>query len=349
MSFLDRVSSLGSQGERPPDGPDFPFNVPAFSWKWVGIFVAALVVVGVFTSFYTVQPEQRAVVKRFGAVVYQTDPGLHFKLPFGIDQAELVPTERVLKEEFGFRTTQQTATSARYETAGLDAESLTLTGDLNIIRVEWVVQYRISDPIKWLYEVREAEHTLRDVSEAVMRQIVGNRLGSEVLTVGRVEISIQARREIQQIMDGYQSGVTILTVELQDVLPTTRVQPAFNEVNIARQERERMINEAEKRKNQVIPKVRGQANQLVAEAQGYGAERVNRAHGEVARFGAILSEYKQAPEVTRRRLYLEMIGDVLPRAGQVLVVQQGQQDPLPLLDVAAGAARRAAATKGATP
>jgi membrane protease subunit HflK len=315
----------------------------------VGIFVAALVVVGVFTSFYTVQPEQRAVVKRFGAVVYQTDPGLHFKLPFGIDQAELVPTERVLKEEFGFRTTQQTATSARYETAGLDAESLTLTGDLNIIRVEWVVQYRISDPIKWLYEVREAEHTLRDVSEAVMRQIVGNRLGSEVLTVGRVEISIQARREIQQIMDGYQSGVTILTVELQDVLPTTRVQPAFNEVNIARQERERMINEAEKRKNQVIPKVRGQANQLVAEAQGYGAERVNRAHGEVARFGAILSEYKQAPEVTRRRLYLEMIGDVLPRAGQVLVVQQGQQDPLPLLDVAAGAARRAAATKGATP
>jgi modulator of FtsH protease HflK len=348
MSFLDRVSGVGPQRGRPPDGPDFPFNVPAFSWTWVGVFVAALVVVGVFSSFYTVQPEQRAVVKRFGAVVYQTDPGLHFKLPFGIDQAELVPTERVLKEEFGFRTTQQTATSTRYETAGLDEESLTLTGDLNIIRVEWVVQYRISDPIKWLYEVREAEHTLRDVSEAVMRQIVGNRLGSEVLTVGRVEISMQARREIQQIMDGYQSGVTILTVELQDVLPTTRVQPAFNEVNIARQERERMINEAEKRKNQVIPKVRGQANQLVAEAQGYAAERVNRAHGEVARFGAILNEYKQAPEVTRRRLYLEMIGDVLPRAGQVLVVQQGQQDPLPLLDVAAGAARRPA-TKGAAP
>jgi membrane protease subunit HflK len=348
MSILERISGLNPHGGRPPDGPDFSFRVPAFSWKWVGAFVAALVVVGAFSSFYTVQPEQRAVVKRFGAVVYQTDPGLHFKLPFGIDQAELVPTERVLKEEFGFRTTQQNATSARYETKGLDAESLTLTGDLNIIRVEWVVQYRISDPIKWLYEVREAEHTLRDVSEAVMRQIVGNRLGSEVLTVGRVEISVQARREIQQIMDGYQSGVSILTVELQDVLPTSRVQPAFNEVNIARQERERMINEAEKRKNQVIPKVRGQANQLVAEAQGYGAERVNRAHGEVARFSAILSEYKQAPEVTRRRLYLEMIGDVLPRAGQVLVVQQGQQDPLPLLDVAAGAARRAA-TKGATP
>ncbi len=349
MSLFDRISAWTPQGERPPDRPNFPFRVPELSWSWLGVIAAAVVVVGVFTSFYTVQPEQRAVVKRFGAVIYQTDPGLHFKLPFGIDDAELVPTERVLKEEFGFRTTQQTATTARYETAGLDAESLTLTGDLNIIRVEWVVQYRIADPIKWLYEVREAEHTLRDVAEAVMRQIVGNRLGSEVLTVGRVEISLQARREIQQIMDGYQSGVSILTVELQDVLPTARVQPAFNEVNIARQERERMINEAEKRKNQAIPKVRGQANQLVAEAQGYAAERVNRAHGEVARFGAILSEYKQAPEVTRRRMYLEMIGDVLPRAGQVLVVQEGQQDPLPLLDLAAGGAARRPAAKGATP
>lgn len=297
-----------------------------------------LVIWGVFTSFYTVQPEQRAVVKRFGAVVYQTAPGLHFKIPFGIDDAELVPTERVLKEEFGFRTAQQLATRAGYETRGLDEESLTLTGDLNIIRVEWVVQYRIADPIRWLYRVREAEQTLRDVSEAVMRQIVGNRLGSEVLTVGRVEISQQARKEIQAIMDGYESGVAINTVELQDVLPTARVQPAFNEVNIARQERERMINEAEKRKNQAIPKVRGQANQLVAEAEGYSAERVNRARGEVARFGAILSEYRQAPEVTRQRMYLEMIGDVLPRAGQLLVVQRGQQDPLPLLDIRAGGA-----------
>jgi modulator of FtsH protease HflK len=312
----------------------------------VAVLGVLLVVWALATSLYTVQPEQRAVIKRFGAVVYQTDPGLHFKLPFGVDAAEIVPTERVLKEEFGFRTTEQRATSARYETAGMDEESLTLTGDLNIIRVEWVVQYRIADPIKWLYEVREAEHALRDVSEAVMRQIVGNRLGSDVLTVGRVDISLQARNEIQEIMDGYQSGVSILTVELQDVLPTARVQPAFNEVNIARQERERMINEAEKRKNQVMPKVSGQANQLVAEAQGYSAERVNRSHGEVARFGAILNEYRQAPEVTRRRLYLEMIGDVLPRAGQVMVMQEGQQDPLPLLDVAAGAAARRPAKAG---
>lgn len=298
------------------------------------------------SSAYTVQPEQRGVVKRFGAVVYQTDPGLHFKLPFGIDSVQLVPTERVLKEEFGFRTTQQSATLTRYETAGLDEESLTLSGDLNIIRVEWVVQYRIADAIRWLYRVRDPERTLRDVSEAVMRQIVGNRLGSEVLTIGRVEIAAQARDQMQEIMDGYESGVTIITVELQDVLPTARVQPAFNEVNISRQERERAINEAEKRKNQIIPKVRGQANQVVAEAEGYAAERVNRARGEVARFSAILSEYRQYPEVTRRRLFLETIGTVLPRAGQTLVVQDGQTDPLPLLDVGAAARGRAA---GGTP
>jgi membrane protease subunit HflK len=343
MSSQDPFSRFGRPGD-----PNFPIRLPPFSWKWLALPAALLVLVGLFSSVYTVQPEQRAVIKRFGAVVYQTDPGLHFKLPFGIDTAELVPTERVLKVEFGFRTTAQVGTSTRYETAGLDEESLTLSGDLNIIRVEWVVQYRIADPIKWLYQVRAPEHTLRDVSEAVMRQIVGNRLGSEVLTVGRVEIAAQARREMQAIMDGYDSGVFIITVELQDVLPTARVQPAFNEVNIARQERERMINEAEKRKNQVLPKVRGQANQLVSEAEGYAAERVNRARGESARFGAILSEYRQAPEVTRRRLYLEMIGDVLPRAGQVLVVQRGQQDPLPLLDVARGAAARGKTTPTAT-
>jgi membrane protease subunit HflK len=343
--FPFRAYERRGGGSAPSDGPPFPFNLPSDAWKWVlGALAALLVLWGAMTSFYTVQPEQRAVVKRFGAVVYQTDPGLHFKVPFGVDRVQLVPTERVLKEEFGFRTHAQEGNRAAYRTAGFDEESLTLTGDLNIIKVEWVVQYRISDAIKWLYQVREAEETLRDISEAVMRQIVGNRLGSDVLTVARADVSMQARQEIQAIMDGYKAGVHIITVELQDVLPTERVQPAFNDVNIARQERERMINEAEKRRNQVIPRVRGQANQLAAEAEGYAAERVNNAHGEVARFSAILGEYKNAPEVTRRRLYLEMIGDVLPRAGKLMVVQQGQQGPLPLLDLQKGAASRATKT-----
>jgi len=323
-------------GERGTDGEP-PWRQLDFSWSWLAwALLVAVVLWGAYTSYYTVQPEERAVVKRFGAVIAQADPGLHFKLPFGIDTAQLVPTERVLKQEFGFRTTSLER-RAEYETGGLDSESMTLTGDLNIIKVEWVVQYRIADPVKWLYEIREPEETLRDVAEAVMRQIVGNRLGSDVLTIGRVEIAGQARDQIQEIMNGFSSGVSIITVELQDVLPTKRVQPAFNEVNIARQEQERMINEAEKRKNQVIPRASGQANQLVAEAEGYASARVNDAHGEASRFSDILAEYKQAPEVTRKRLYLEMINRTLTGVGQVLVVQPGQSGPLPLLDLSAAA------------
>ena len=336
MSFQDYLRPVSRD---PDDEP--PFRSFDIKLSWLGwALVAVIVLVGLYTSYYTVQPEERAVVKRFGAVIAQTDPGLHFKLPFGIDQAQLVPTERVLKQEFGFRT-MRVANPAEYETSGLEAESLTLTGDLNIIKVEWVVQYRIQDPVLWLYRVREPERTLRDVSEAVMRRIVGNRLGSDVLTIGRVEIATQAREQIQKIMDGFSAGVAIITVELQDVLPTKRVQPAFNEVNIARQEQERMINEAEKRKNQVIPRAKGQANQLVAEAEGYAAARVNHAHGEATRFTDIMQEYKQAPEVTRRRLYLETVNHTLQKAGQVLVVQDGQQSPLPLMDVGRAASRAA--------
>lgn len=330
MSFRDYLepASHGSDGEP-------PWRNIGSIWSRLPWAVAALFVLwGAYTSFYTVQPEERAVVKRFGAVIAQTAPGLHFKLPFGIDRTQLVPTERVLKQEFGFRTTA-VAAQTEYETSGFEPESMMLTGDLNIIKVEWVVQYRIADPVKWLYRIREAEATLRDVSEAVMRQIVGNRLGSDVLTIGRVEIAAQAREQIQDIMDSFHSGASIITVELQDVLPTKRVQPAFNEVNIARQEQERMINEAEKRKNQVIPRSRGQANRVVAEAEGYASARVNQAHGEASRFSAILAEYQQAPEVTRRRLYLEMVNQTLSKVGQVLVVQNGQQSPLPLLDVGA--------------
>lgn len=300
----------------------------------VGGIVAVLVLWGVLSSFYTVQPEERAVVKRFGDVIDINDPGLHFKLPFGIDQIQFVATERVLKQEFGFRTTG-VAPSGRsaYSGGQFEDESLMLTGDLNIIDVEWVVQYRINDPIKFLYEMREPTDTLRDISESVMRRVVGNRLGSDVLTVDRVEIQAQARDGIQSIMNQYDAGIHVITVELQDVVPPPAVQPAFNEVNEARQERERMINEAQKRVNQEIPRAEGEAIRAIAEAEGYATERVNRALGETARFNAVLAQYEQAPEVTRSRLYLETLNEVLPTIGQVLVVQDGQVGPLPLLDV----------------
>ncbi len=286
------------------------------------------------SSFYTVQPEERAVVKRFGRVIGITDPGLHFKLPLGLDAVQLVATERVLKQEFGFRTEDSSPSErTRYVDQDFPSESLMLTGDLNIIQVEWVVQYRIGDPIRYLYGMREPTGTLRDLSESVMRRVVGNRIGSEVLTIGRVEIANTARDEIQAAMDKYDNGIRIITVELQDVVPPPLVQPAFNEVNEARQELERMINEATMQANQEIPRARGTANRIVSEAEGYATERVNRSLGEAARFTAVLSEYRSVPEVTRSRLYLETLTEALPQVGSVLIVQENQIPPLPLLNL----------------
>jgi len=328
-------SSSRGRGTGPPDLESVIRNAGGPPGRIIAILaVVALFVWAGRSAYYTVQPEERAVVKRFGAVIGITDPGLHFKVPFGIDRIQRVATERVLKQEFGFRTAG-TRDDGRtgYSDRSFESESLMLTGDLNMIDVEWVVQYRIEDPIAFLYEMREPTRTLRDISESVMRRIVGNMLGSEVLTVGRVEIQQKAGEEIQAIMNGYGSGIRINTVEMQDVVPPPEVQPAFNEVNEARQERERMINEAQKRANQEIPKAKGAAKRTIAEAEGYATERINRAEGESARFSAVLAEYRDAPEVTRTRLYLEALNSVIPGVGQILVVQKGQMSPLPLLDV----------------
>lgn len=297
-----------------------------------GIVVILLAVAGL-TSYYTVQPEEEAVVKRFGRVVAIQGPGLHFKLPFGIDMAVPVATQRVLKEEFGFRTLGGGSRTEYRKDRGHRGESLMLTGDLKVIDVEWVVQYQIADANKYLHRARDPRQTLRDISEAVMRRIVGNSLGSDVLTEKRVQVATQARREIQQILDSFDMGLHIGTVELQDVTPPETVKPAFNEVNQAEQERERLVNEGEKRRNQVIPRAEGEAMQIIAEAQAYSAERVNRARGEAERFTAILAEYRNVPDVTRRRMYLEMIDSVLPKLGQVYVMEQGQVPPIPLLNL----------------
>lgn len=320
-----------SSGPRRPGGgqaPKIPFGL-------IGLGIAAVFALwGVSSVFFTVQPEERGVVKRFGEVVKIADPGLHFKLPFGIDTVQLVATERVLKQEFGFRTEGVSSDEpSQYSSNEYPDESLMLSGDLNIIDVEWVVQYRIADPMKYIYSMREPTLTLRDISESVMRRAVGNRLGSEVLTTARVEISNLVRDETQTAMERYGTGIHIVTVELQDVVPPAAVQPAFNEVNEARQERERMINEAQKQANQQIPLARGQANRAIAEAEGYATERVNQAQGETARFKSILTEYRVAPEVTRTRMYLETLNEVLPKIGSVVVVQDGQMSPVPLLNL----------------
>jgi membrane protease subunit HflK len=326
------------------------------------ILLIAVVLIGVayavWSGYYAVPPDSQAVVKRFGAVSAIRGPGPHIKFPFGIDTATIVPVDRVLKQEFGFRTVEPAQRSKFEKTPRMkQRESLMLTGDLNVIDVEWVVQYQINDPDKWLHAVRDPVETVRDVSEAVMRRIIGNRLGSEALTVARAEIAALVRNEMQRILDDpkppgdpnhnadeYDMGVHIGSVEMQDVTPPDPVKPAFNEVNKSRQERQSLINRAQKRRNQIIPKARGQAEQTIAEAEAYKAERVNIARGDAERFTAILKEYRQAEQVTRRRLYLEMIDQVLPAVGRLFVIEGSQSQPLPLLDLdeAAAAGRKGA-------
>jgi modulator of FtsH protease HflK len=245
----------------------------------------------------------------------------------------------VLKEEFGFRTTAAApGRRTQYaEDKAHKAESLMLTGDLNVIDVQWIIQYRIEDPVRFLFYVRDTPKTIRDMTEAVMRRVVGNRLGSDVLTVGRVEVSSEAKAEIQKILTDYETGVRLVTVELQDVTPPDAVKPAFNEVNEARQDRERTINQAQEQANKEIPKARGVAAQSISQAEGYALERVNRASGEANRFNAILEEYIQAPEVTRRRLYLESLADFLAEMKGLYIVDAEQKALVPWLSVESGA------------
>jgi membrane protease subunit HflK len=312
------------------------------------VIVGVLLLISLGSTWFTVQPEETGIVQRFGAVNRTVGPGLHFKFPDGIERVRLVPTARVLKQEFGFGTATAAGGRTQYAagTKAFKDVSLMLTGDLNVIDVQWIVQYRIEDPVRYLFRVRESAQTIRDIAEAVMRRVVGNRLGSDVLTVGRVGVSAKVKEEMQKILSEYDTGVRLVTVELQDVTPPDPVKPAFNEVNEARQDRERTINQAQEQANRRIPKARGEATRTITEAEGYAVERVNRANGEATRFRAVLGEYQQAPEVTRRRLYLEAMGSILPDAKALYIVDSDQKALLPWLRLESGQLPAAAAVKG---
>ena len=309
-----------------------------------GIVIGLLVLVLLWSSWFTVQPDETAIVQRFGQVVRTVGPGLHFKIPYGIETVRLIPTERVLKEEFGFRT-EVPGRRTRYSPRLFLNESLMLTGDLNVIDVDWIVQYRIADPVQFLFRVREPRDTIRDVSEAVMRRVVGNRLGSDVLTIGREAVEEEVKQEMQKILTTYETGVRVTAVKLQDVTPPDPVKPAFNEVNEARQDKERTINQAQEQANREIPKARGEAGRTIAQAQGFALERVNRAKGEVNRFQAILAEYKRAPEVTRKRLYLEALTQILPDSKSLYIVDADQKALIPWLSLESGLKPAAGGTK----
>ncbi len=295
------------------------------------ILIGVILIIVFWTSFFQVGPEEVGVITRFGKYVRQVEPGLNFKLPF----AEIivkVPVERQQKEEFGFRTLSA-GIQSKFTKSGTSDESLMLTGDLNLADVEWVVQYRIDDPYSYLFKVRDPINSLRDISEASMRQVVGNRTVNEVLTVGRTEISAQVLEEIQSICNDYSLGIKIEQVVLQDVNPPDPVKDAFNAVNQAQQEKETLINQAKSEYNKVIPKASGQAEETIQKAEGYATERVNNALGEAARFVALYEEYVKAPEVTKRRIYLETMNTAIPKLGHKIITDEKGNNVLPLLQM----------------
>ncbi len=296
------------------------------------IIVVGLTVLGLFSAVYQIETGAVGVVQRFGRYVDTVENGLHFKAPFGIDTVTKVRNMEVESEEFGMRTVQAGVRTQYAPGRQYQSESLMLTGDLNCVLVPWVVQYTRSDPYKYLFKVRDVRGTLHDISEAIMRQVVGDRSINEVITERR-GIAVEAKRELQKALDEAETGINVVNLELKKTTVPEPVQPSFNEVNQALQEKEKMIYQAREAYNKVIPAARGDAERMVTDAEGYALERINRATGDANRFRALLKEYSKAKDVTRRRLYLEAMGEVIPRLGTKYVLDPDQQGLLPLLDL----------------
>jgi membrane protease subunit HflK len=311
---------------------DLNFNRPSgrqIAAIFVGALLIVLLIAALLTSYYTVGAESEGVVLRFGKFFKTVEPGLHFKLPFGIDAVTVLPTRRQLKLEFGFSTAGYTNPAQ----VGQDPEEekSMVTGDLNAALVEWVVQYRIEDPRQYLFDVRNPEGTLRDLSEAAMREVIGDRTVDELITIGRQDIEIEALARMQDLSKRYHLGIRVDQVQLKNVNPPTQVQASFNEVNKAQQDRENAINIANGEYNKAVPKAKGQADQTIREAEGYRFKRVNEAEGDVAAFSAVLQQYDKAPEITRTRLYLETMSEILPKMGQKIIVDESLRQLLPIL------------------
>jgi membrane protease subunit HflK len=308
------------------------------------IVVAILLLTGLllWTAYYTVPSDSVAVVQRFGQYLKDVPAGLHFKLPLGIDKATIVPVKRQLKQEFGFNTpgARDSFQGARGGVQETKRETEMVTGDLNAALVEWVVQYRISDPVKYLFEVREPGETLRYVSESVMREVVGDRTVDEVITIGRQEIESEALAKMQALSTKYTMGISIDQVQLKNINPPQPVQESFNEVNQAQQQKEKLINEARRDYNKVIPLAEGEKDQRIREADGYRLKRINEAEGDVARFSALLAEYAKAPEVTRRRIYIETLQSVLPGIRSKVIIDDQASGILPLLNLDSAGAKQ---------
>jgi membrane protease subunit HflK len=324
----DRFKGGGGQGggsQKPPF--DIPqFKVPQFKPSMVlGIILLLLVVWIVPGTFYFVEPDEEGVVTRFGKFYRTTSPGLHFKFPSPIEHAETPKIRQVQRAEIGFRASEGRPLQR------VPAESLMLTGDQNIIDINLVVQYRIMDSVKYLFNVRQPHKLIRNAAETVIRGITGSRNIDEALTTGKAEIQVNAKVQIQALLDKYDSGLQVVTIQLQDVHPPEQVEAAFKDVVSAREDKERMINEAQGYRNAVIPEARGQAAKIVREAEGYRERVIKTAEGDANRFLQQYEEYKKAPDITRKRLYLETMENVLPTIKKFIMGDKKSSGVLPLL------------------
>jgi membrane protease subunit HflK len=325
----------GGGGGPPPQVNEMINKIKGVKGKFPGVWLIILLFLILYfgsSIFYTVGVDEVGIVQRFGKYVRTTPPGLNFKLPTGIEKVTKVKVRFVYKEEFGFRTIKA---DVRTRYASGDAylpESLMLTGDLNVAVVPWIVQYRIKDPYNYLFKVRDPRGTLRDLSEATMRLVVGDRSINEVIS-RRQEIAAQAQTLLQKELDEAATGISVTTIEMKKTNVPAPVQPSFNEVNQAVQDKEKMIYQAREEYNKRIPQAKGDAEKTIREAEGYALDRVNRAEGDASRFSALYEEYAKAPDVTRRRLYLEAIREILPKMGEKYVVDGDQKNLLPLLNL----------------
>jgi len=355
MDLQDFINRMQQPGQ---------IRYPRMRWNWVIVLVVVVAVAsGLKSAVYTVPTDSAGVVQTFGRYSRTTEPGIHLKMPFGIEEAVAVPVKKVQKEEFGFRTLQagvdtrylgaeeidarrsnaedlmrlimesgervsRSTTSQLAERAKevLRGEYVMLTGDLNITNLEWIVQYKIKDARSYLFNIREPRQTIRDASQAVMRQLIGNGSVDEAITIGRIEYEVSAKEALQELLDQYETGIHIVTVKLQSSNPPLKVRPAFNEVNKALQQKETRINEANKAYNEAVPKSKGEAKKAIATAKGYAAERVNQAMGDIAKFEKIYAEYIKAPDITKQRMYLETMSKVLPLIPEKWIIEQGGAD-----------------------
>ncbi len=316
------------------DFPSLEFKLPKIKPVVIKLTIAAVVILILLVgSFYQVGPEEIGVILQFGKFSRTTNPGLHLKLPLGIEKLIKVPVQRQLKAEFGFRTTRAGIRTEYGVTGETIKEAQMLTGDLNVAVVEWIVQYKIKDPYKYLFKIRDPEATFRYMNEAVVRRVVGDNSVDEVVTIGRARMALEAKEELQQLCDLYEIGIEVNQLIFQDVNPPDPVKPAFNEVNESLQEKERKINEAWSEYNQEIPRAQGEAEQTIRGAEGYAMARVNNALGDANRFKAIYKEYVRAPLVTRKRLYLEAINEILPKINKKIIFDEKQKNILPLLNL----------------